>query len=139
MGGGRRSYGRRAPRGRAAGGHGPRGYPGEMAAGRGDCLHVGAEEDVDPPCATVRIRASRRPLVAGRGEDTTPRGHARDPPCEGRARADPRELLPPLREGETGAIDGIRSEPVPVPEPGAGHAGTPRDRLCGPRVPWGSP
>src|SRR6267143_2175696 len=31
MGGGRRSYRRRAPRGRAAGGHGPRGYPGELA------------------------------------------------------------------------------------------------------------
>src|SRR6267143_5104844 len=102
MGGGRRSYGRRAPRGRAAGGHGPRGYPGEMAAGRGDCLHVGAEEDVDPPCATVRIRASYRALIAGGREATTPRGHARDPPREGRARADPRQLLPPHRERGTG-------------------------------------
>src|SRR5436309_13444179 len=105
-----------------------------MAAGRGDRFHLGAEEDVDPPCAIARIAGWRGPLLARGREATPPRWSARDPPCEGRSRADSRELFPPHRGRRTETFVRVRSEPVPVPEPGVGDAGVPRDRSCGARI-----
>src|SRR5437667_11655360 len=99
-----------------------------MAAVRGDRLHIRAEEDVEPARAPVRVADSRDPRVARGGEATAPRGGTRDPSCERRPGADSRGLFPPHRGRGAEAPRRIRSEAVPLPEPGVGRTGLARAR-----------
>src|SRR2546428_465411 len=111
---------------------GPGGDSGEMAAGRGDRVHVRAKEDVDASRGPIRIAGSRGTLPAGGGAATAPRGRARRPAREGRTGTDSRGLFPPHGGGQGKAPPANGPRPQPVPEQGAAARGPPGLGFCRP-------
>src|SRR5207245_9223859 len=113
----------------AARGQGSGGGTGALAARCGDCVHVGAEEDVNPTGPNVRSGASRDSRVVRGGATPAARGRAGGPAREGRTRTDPGGLFLSCRRRRAKAALRVRSEAVLVPESRVGHAGPSGDRV----------